>query len=563
MLFGKSSVTTRTRKGSISDGAEQDTRRWSTDIVTGPFVPQMSNAATITRNSLWNLFDTLLSFGTTLIASIAVARVMGPTKLGYYQYVVWVAMMTGTVASLGVPAATRKFAAEFLGRGEHATARAIIRVTMRFQAVVATIVGAVGLMVVLTYVAPERRLWASLAVLAIVPQLMYGVPAAAITATEDLRPNVRVSVISTTIHLVMITLTLILRWDLVGLTASLLTSRSVDCVLRYAFYRRLWAPMPGAGQRAPLAPELRTRLIRFCWQSTVLLALDLIVWNRSEIFFLERYSAITQVAFYSICFNIVESLLVLPRVLAWSADTTILVQQGRNPASVARLGVTTLRFMVLFSIPAAFGLAALADPAMRLVYGAKYLPAIPVLMVTALFSIGRAMQLPAQRLLAATENQGFLVGWGIFLALVNVAANLVLIPSGGALGAAFSKGGVQVIAMVGMWVYARRRLGAEIPAGRLTGLIVTAGTMFAVVWTLSRALPGSVLDLVVGVPVGAVIMIVGLRVIGYLEPADRNRLAPLQRMFPGPLRSRFARLIEFLSPGAPAPEPAKAAGGMS
>lgn len=523
----------------------------------------MSNAATITRNSLWNLLDTLLSFGTTLIASVAVARVMGPTKLGYYQYVVWVAMMTGTVASLGVPAATRKFAAEYLGRGEHATARAIIRVTMRFQALVATIIGAAGLVVVMTYVAPERRSWASLAVLAIVPQLMYGVPAAAITATEDLRPNVRVSVISTTIHLLMITLTLVLGWDLVGLTASLLTSRSIDCVLRYAFYRRLYASMPGGGERAPLPAELRTRLVRFCWQSTVLLALDLIVWNRSEIFFLERYSAITQVAFYSICFNIVESLLVLPRVLAWSADTTMLVQQGRNPATVAKLGVTTLRFMVLFSIPAAFGLAALADPAMRVVYGAKYIPAIPVLMVTALFSIGRAMQLPAQRLLAATENQGFLVGWGIFLALVNVGANLILIPMGGALGAAFSKGGVQVLAMLGMWVHARRRLGANVPVGRLLGLLASAGTMFLIVWTLSNALPGSILDLVVGVPVGAVVMIVGLRVFGYLEAADRSRLAPLQRMFPGPLRSGFSRLVEFLAPGAPAPDPVKVAGGMS
>ena len=68
----------------------------------------------------------------------------------------------------------------------------------------------------------------------------------AITATEDLRPNVKVSVISTTVHLIAISLTLILGWDLLGLTLSLLTSRTVDCVLRFVFYRRLWAPFPGA-----------------------------------------------------------------------------------------------------------------------------------------------------------------------------------------------------------------------------------------------------------------------------------------------------------------------------
>ena len=69
---------------------------------------------------------------------------MGPTKLGHYQYVIWVAMMTGTVAALGVPAATRKFVAEYLGRGEHGAARAIIRATLRFQIGVAVVVAVVG-----------------------------------------------------------------------------------------------------------------------------------------------------------------------------------------------------------------------------------------------------------------------------------------------------------------------------------------------------------------------------------------------------------------------------------
>ena len=87
--------------------------------------------------------------------------------------------------------------------------------------------------------------------------------------------------------------------------------------------------------------------------------------------------------------------------------------------------------------------------------------------------------------------------------------------------------------------------------------------MFAAVWMLSRALPGSVLDVVVGVPVGAVVMIVGLRVVGYLEPADRTRLAPLQRLLPGGLRSRFNRLVEFLTPEPPTTDPAKVVGGVS
>lgn len=518
----------------------------------------MSNAATITRNSMWTLADTLLAFATAFIASVAVARVMGPTKLGYYQYVIWVATMTGTVASLGVPAATAKYAAEFLGKGDHASARAIIRVTLRFQTYIATAVGVVGLSVVILYVDPERRIWASLAVLSIVPQLLYAVAASALTATEDLRPNVRVSVISTSIHLLSVTLTLVLGLDLVGLSASLLLSRTVDCVLRFAYYKRVYDKMPARGVKIPLDPELRRRLVQFCWQSTILLGLDLVVWNRSEIFFLERYAPIQQVAFYSICFNVVESLLILPRVLAWSADTTILVQQGRAPQTVAKIAVTTLRFMALFSIPAAFGLAGLAGPAMGIVYGAKYLPAIPVLVVTALFSLGRAFQLPAQRLLSATEQQGFMVVWGICLAIVNVLLSLLLIPSHGAIGAALSKGIIQTIAMLGMWWYARRRLGAMVPVVRLAGLVLSAGVMCGVVWLVSRVLPNAAAALLVGIPVGAVVMVLLLRLTGYLGEADRGRLAQLERVLPGRLRPVFARLVRFLTPGAAAPATAPA-----
>lgn len=508
-----------------------------------------NNAATITRNALWNLVDTALGVVSVIVCSVMVARVMGPAKLGYYQYVIWIASMTGIVASLGVPAATRKFVAEYLGREEHAVARAILRTTFRFQCYMALAVGVIGLTVVFTIVAPERRVWAALAALSAVPQLIMAVISAAIIATEDLRPNVRVSVISTLANLAGVVLTLLLGWDLPGLSAALLVSRVLDCVLRYLYYRRIYGRMPARDVIAPIPPDVRVRLVRFCWHSTVLLALDLVVWNRSEMFFLERYSDITQVAYYSISFNIVEQLLVLPRVLAWSADTTMIVQQGRAPSTVAKLGITTGRFMALFSIPAAFGLAALCDPIMRLVYGTKYVAAIPVLMVTALFSVGRALQLPAQRLLSATENQSFMVRWGLLLAGVNVVTSLLLVPSGGAVGAAFSKGIVQTVAMVGMWAYTAKTFRVGLPVGRFVGLLIASTVMFGAVWLAARLVPGNVLPLLLGIPLGAAVIVPLLRLTRYLGPEDRSRLAPLERRLPSSLRSVFARMVLFVAPG--------------
>jgi O-antigen/teichoic acid export membrane protein len=228
---------------------------------------------------------------------------------------------------------------------------------------------------------------------------------------------------------------------------------------------------------------------------------------------------------------------------------------------VGKLGVTTLRIMALFSLPAAFGLAALCDPSMRLVYGAKYLPAIPVLLVTALFSVGRALQMPAQRVLVTTEKQGFLVTWGLTLAVVNVGTSLLFIPSMGAMGAAYSKGIVQTIAMIGLWVYARRRTNTIVPLAQMIGLLAVSGAMFGLVRFLSVALPGSVLDLVIGIPVGIIVTIVGLRLIRFLDPDDRRRLGPLERLMPGFAKAWFGRLVRFLAP-EPRRDPTGLVGGV-
>ena len=517
----------------------------------------MSNATTIARNSLWTLLDNGLGFATSLVCSVAVARVMGPAKLGYFNYVLWVASMTGTVAALGVPLATRKYAAEHLGRGEHAMAKTIVRTTMRFQAYIATVVGVVGVTLVLLTVAPERRAWAIMAVLSIVPQLLMGVASDAITATEDQRLNVRASVISTVVNLVGVATALILRWDLPGLTGSLLVSRIIDFGLRTYYYRRVYAAFPGVP--AALPPDLRRRMVKFCWQSTTLLVLDVVVWERSEMFFIQRWCDIQQVAFFSITFNIVQNLMILPRVLSWSADTTMMVQQGRAPGTVAKLGVTTMRFMALFTLPAAFGLAALADPVMRLVYGPKYLAAAPVLMITALMCLGRPLQIPAQRVLVAAETQGFLLWWGILMAAVNVTADMLIIPGGGALGAAYAKGGVQALAALGLWAYVGRRFRVSLPLGRLAALVLACGAMFGVVWAIAGALR-PIVAIPVGIPVGMAVFVILLRLVRFLDPADRSRLLSLQRMMPRPMQGPFAALVDFVAPPEAA-SPALGAGG--
>ena len=74
--------------------------------------PTESLTKTIARNSYWYGFEQFFSFVAGFAASIAMARVIGPTRLGYFNYVMWLINMSALVGNMGVPATTRKYIRE-------------------------------------------------------------------------------------------------------------------------------------------------------------------------------------------------------------------------------------------------------------------------------------------------------------------------------------------------------------------------------------------------------------------------------------------------------------------
>src|SRR4029077_17136487 len=94
----------------------------------------------------------------------------------------------------------------------------------------------------------------------------------------------------------------------------------------------IYAQFPDTGLKV-LPPELKARLIQFCKQATFMTLLEIVVWDRSEVLFLQHYSTMSQVTFFSQPFNWVSQwLLLLPRVVASAAGASIAVQPGREPA---------------------------------------------------------------------------------------------------------------------------------------------------------------------------------------------------------------------------------------
>ena len=89
------------------------------------------------------------------------------------------------------------------------------------------------------------------------------------------------------------------------------------------------------------------------------------------------YSPISQLAFYSLSFNICNQIMNLPQMLAVSAGASLMVQYGRDSRKTGVLTATTIRYMCLIAFPALLGLAAVSTPVIRSLYSTRFLPAAP------------------------------------------------------------------------------------------------------------------------------------------------------------------------------------------
>ena len=500
---------------------------------------------TIARNSMWLGIDSAFSMAAAFYCSVAVARGLGPDRMGDYNYVLWFASVLRMVTEFAIPATFRKFAAELLGRGDYPALKTLVRFVFKVQMRLAIVGVAASLAIVAFSMSPDRRLIATLAVLTVVPALLISIPSGVLQATEDLLPNVIGSMLATVTNLTGITLSVIFDWGLIGIMISLMTSRCVDCIVRFALFRRVYVTFPGEPIKGPLDPVLLKRLIRFAVSQMVLVVFQILLWERMEVFFIRRMSAVREIAFFSLSITVVQYVLTIPSVLSGSAGTTMMVQQGRAPKDVARIAGTAVWFTMLVATPALFGVAAISDPLLHLLYGVKYLPVIPVLTVMSLFALTQALQFPVGPFLLATEQQKFIIIWASLMVVVNVGVCFLLIPQMGALGAAYARGLCHLVGVVGFLVFMVRKLGVKLPLGKMARMLVTCTAMFFAVRAVAGMLP-SVPALLAGIPVGFLIFVLLTRILRCLDRDDRDRLTQLKRLLPARARSPYLSLVDFV-----------------
>lgn len=498
----------------------------------------------VARNSFWYALEQVFSFLAGFAASIAMARVIGPTRLGYFNYVMWLVNMTGLIGNLGIPATTRKYIAEYLGREEPGTARAIFNYTLRFQIRTSLVVTTLCLAAVHLFGDLEYRWISTFLVASMLPNLILSIPSQANVAREDYAANVPASVVAQVLYVSFVFVSLWLGWDLMGIAIGIFVYRWVELIVRLVPVLRWMRSMP----KVPLATELRQRMRKFSNQGMLVMILNIIVWNRSDIIFLKYLTTdLAQISFYSVGFNLTEKILVLGRVFGASSGASLMAQYGRDKTKMLNLVTGSTQYMFQLMTPMLVGLAALSAAVIPALYGREYLPAIIPLSIVSSLAVLGAVVLPPRQLLQATERQSFLIWSTTLAAVVNIALDLWLVPRTGAIGAAIGNGVAQLVAAVAIWWRAITWFDIKMPWAALSKTTAIVTAMGIIVWGIGKTLP-TWPAIIIGTLAGAVIYLLGLRWTRALNQTDYARLRQMIPNKLGPARPWAFKVLRFVVP---------------
>jgi len=515
------------------------------------------NSRIIARNTVWSGVEVLSGMLATFLTSVWVARVLGKdaasqATLGSYQYIVWLTTITLTVGSFGLSTTTWKYMAEYLNNGHPEIARAIYFYTLRIQSLISFAAGAAGFAAI-WWLGDERFLWASaLLVAAIVPRLIGTIPSCANNAAEAVRRNATPAVVGVAITVGVTAVSLLLRWDYVGLSAAVFLGAAVECGLKMLSVERwLGGTAPGG-----MTPELRKRMLTYSGQGVALMLLNLLVWDRSDILILKALNPDTrQIVFFSISFSLAERILMVPTLFAGALGFTMMAQYGRGEARLKEMTADGGRYALLLALPLLAGVACISRPFVVLLYTPAFQPMVATMAIVALLAIPKALVAAPTRLLQTTERQGFLIWWGCVCGALDIGLDVLLVGRHGANGAAIANGAAQAMAALGVWIYAWRADALDLKlkdCARVlgAGAIMALGALAAV-----RVAPGAA-GLVAAIAAGAVLWLVGLRVTRAVRPEDAARFLSIGAQLPAGVRPYWSGLIAWLAPAAaPVPGP--------
>lgn len=392
------------------------------------------------RNSSFNFFSQAVVFLTGFILSIVLARMLGPQQMGQYSFYMWIIGSGVMLFTLGLPRSLIKFVSQT--KEEKTLTQIISRVFISAGKIALFVFGT--LFFISLFFQPGDTIYLIVFASLFVSVLNF-ILNSGLQGLQKYKIILKINYFLAPVSLILTLVVLGLNRNLVNLLAVNLVILIISTAVSYYYLRKyLVFGSP------PLPRKLYQNFKNYALVTSLIVFVDLILMERSEVFFLKNFSTLEQVAFYSIAFGLVAKVMALiPGAVAGVIMPRVSQYHGANNLNaIKQTYFSSSRYLVLITFPIIFlGLLLIGLP-VKIFYGEDYLPVIPVIQILLVSGGLAAVAAAASSVLYGTGKQGFILKLGIIAASLNISLDLILIPVWGAMGAALANSTAQILGVI-------------------------------------------------------------------------------------------------------------------
>jgi O-antigen/teichoic acid export membrane protein len=418
-------------------------------------------SAGFAKNTALNFINVIVGAVVSVITIVFLARILGPQKMGDYSYVMWVLATAALIVNLGLPTAVSKYVAEYLGRNEEENAKAIIKITILFELLFSIVIG-IGLFFLIPFLSNNSiiQFYLKIIIFVIPFTAFIGIINAVLQGYHNFKEILKINIFVMSISLILIVGVLLISPGILNLILVGLFTNFLNVVVLGWFLRR-----KGSFKKLKLGKEAKSRFIKYALSLTVIILIDVVVWQRSEVFFLNRYSTAVQIAFYSVMFSLTSRVMtIIPTALSGVLMPTVSRAYGeKNQKKIKEIFYKVLKYIAFIIIPLSIGGIVLAGPIIKFVFGQEYLGATLVLQILFVSSAFGALGAIPSSVLYGTEGQNFILKLGLVVMFINLGLDFLIIPKFGATGAAIANASAQILAVIAGIIYMLYRKKFKFP----------------------------------------------------------------------------------------------------
>jgi O-antigen/teichoic acid export membrane protein len=427
------------------------------------------------RNGLWNASANVVGAVSGILSSVLIVRSLSPELYGMFSYYLWLAGIISTLGALTFPVALTKIGSELRGRGQETEAQALSRWVI-IVLVGINLIGSIGVLIWAFNRPFEQQIYLLLIAAYLVPNAVAAAIRSSLWGSERYRPVSVIQTATSLIQLGLIVSVALLNWSVLGFVAASLCANVIQSVglalaLKWPFRRQ-----HSAGSRFP-SPETLRRYFAFFAPATLCSIFTMIVWERSEVFFLERWSTLDQVGYYNLAYTAFLMFLGLGGALMYGFYPSISADYGAGAWDGIRKKVHQgVILSALYAVPLSFGGWVTLTSLVGLLYGDKMLPAGPVIQILFIGLLPGVMASLLGSMVGAVGGIWLSVRLGAAMSVVNIALNLLLVPRFGAIGGALANTGSQTVYVALLVITAGRMYRLDLP-WRFVGGITAIGAL--------------------------------------------------------------------------------------